>query len=658
MRFTRLLLLCTAALSPVFAQDPLLAWMDRIAQEQLTKRDAAVAKIQTPADAERRRQWIRATLLDIIGGLPEYRGPLNARVLGRLENPHYTIEKVIFESLPKYYVTANLYRPNQPGRYPAVLMSAGHTTLGKTENHIMSAHLAAKGLVALAYDPVGLGERVQSYDRNARKRTAGCCADEHLHAGAQSLLIGESVARYFIHDAMRGIDYLVSRPDVDPDRIGAAGCSGGGCVTTYVAALDSRVKAAAPACFLNSLRVLFAGRFPDSEMSLPRFLASGLDHADFLAVSKGIPWLILATEEDFFTPAGVLPVYEEARRWYRLFGSEDKMQMFMGPGKHGTPLETREKLYAFMIRWLQPGSGVDYREGNITLYPDEELQVTQAGQVEFEEGSRWLYQVIRDRSQLRKRPRGVPQLLAELRRLGVPSEGQPPAFTTTEQKPDRLRLTLESEPGVEIGATLYLAGSEGRKPALLLVKDAATAQLAETAAARGNVVLELEPRDSPTANDNRPFLGNWLTNKRADSIGRNLPAMRAHDILRGVDYLHARNDVDGARIRAAARNVEGVWLLLAAAADPRIGKIWLDRTPHSLSAALDGPIHTRLFDSVIPGFLLHWDFNDLVSAMGKRQVMWTDPSDWMLRTRHDLGARFRYREPGQTEEALLAEFLQ
>jgi len=211
---------------------------------------------------------------------------------------------------------------------------------------------------------------------------------------------------------------------------------------------------------------------------------------------------------------------------------------------------------------------------------------------------------------------------------------------------------------VEIGATLYLPGSEGREPALLLVKGDATTLFAETAAAAGNVVLELESRDSPAANDNRPFLGNWLTNKRADSIGRNLPAMRAHDILRGVDYLHARNDVDGARIRAAARNVEGVWLLLAAAADPRIGKIWLDRTPHSLSAALDGPIHTRLFDSVIPGFLLHWDFNDLVSAMGKRQVMWTDPSDWMLRTRHDLGARFRYREPGQTEEALLAEFLQ
>jgi hypothetical protein len=179
MKLTRLAGLYVLTIYSAFGQDAMLAWMDRIAQEQLTQRNAAVAKIRTRVDAERRRQWIRSKLLEIIGGLPEYRGPLNARVLGRLENRHYTMEKVIFESLPKYYVTANLYRPNEPGRYPAVLMSAGHTTLGKTENHRMAANLAAKGFVALAYDPVGLGERVQSYDRTARKRIAGCCADEH-----------------------------------------------------------------------------------------------------------------------------------------------------------------------------------------------------------------------------------------------------------------------------------------------------------------------------------------------------------------------------------------------------------------------------------------------------------------------------------------------
>ena len=594
--------------------------------------------------------------MEILGGLPDYNGPLNARVTARLTNSSYTLEKVIFESLPNYYVTANLYRPNQPGRHPAVLMSAGHTTLGKTENHRMAANLAAKGFVTLAYDPAGLGERMQAYDRRVGRGIAGCCANEHLQAGAQSILTGQSVARYFIFDAMRALDYLLGRPDVDSDRVGAAGCSGGGCLTTYIAALDPRVKAAAPACYLNSLRVLFTGPFPDSEMIMPRFLAAGLDHADFLEVSENTPWLILATEGDFFTPAGVLPIYEEVRRWYRLHGAEDRVEMFMGKGPHGTPLETRERLYGWMIRWLKDGKG-EAREMEVPLYADHELQVTKSGQVEYEQGSRRLHEVIREDFERRRQPRGVPELLTELRRLGVPADGRAPVATMVEEQKGRFRISLQSEPGVKIGGTLYVPASAGRKPALLLVKDRTTTALAESAAAKGSIVLELEPRDSPSSNDNRPFLGNWVTNARADSIGRNLPAMRAHDILRGVDLLCNRDDVDAGKIRAAARDVKGVWLLLAAAADNRIGRVWLDHTPYSLRAALDSAFNTNLFDAMIPGFLLHWDLGDLVRAMGTRTVLWTDPANWMGQTAPTAGAGFRYRYSGQADETFLAELL-
>ena len=86
-----------------------------------------------------------------------------------------------------------------------------------------------------------------------------------------------------------------------------------------------------------------------------------------------------------------------------------------------------------------------------------------------------------------------------------------------------------------------------------------------------------------------------------------------------------------ASIRAAARGVKGIWLLLAAAADPRIGKVWLDRTPYSLRAALENSMNTDLFDAVIPGFALHWDLDDLMKAMGNRPVLWTDPANWMGR---------------------------
>src|SRR5579872_5082930 len=336
MKLTAITLLCAAFLPSLCAQqpnqDPLLRWMDQIAQQQLQKRDSAIAEVHSVADAERRKKTVRETLLSVIGGLPDYAGPLNARITGSIQAENYTIEKVIFESLPGFYVTADLYRPNQAGRYPGVLVQAGHTQEGKPEGQRLAANLALKGFVVLAFDPVGQGEREQTYDRQVDRALAGWSVPEHIQAGAQNMLIGESVARYFIWDAKRAIDYLISRPDVDAARIGAAGCSGGGATTAFIGALDPRIKAVAPACFINSYRLLFAGPDPDSEMSPPGLLSSGLDMADYVELSAPTPWLILATDGDYFTPAGARLVYAEAMRWFRLYGAENKLRFFVGRG--------------------------------------------------------------------------------------------------------------------------------------------------------------------------------------------------------------------------------------------------------------------------------------------------------------------------------------
>ncbi len=625
--------------------------MDQIAQRQLQAREDAIAKIRTVADAERRKKFVRETLLSLIGGLPDYSGPLNPRITGRIQAENYTIEKVIFESLPGFYVTADLYRPNQPGRYPGVLLQSGHTQEGKTEPQKLAANLALKGFVALAFDPAGQGEREQTYDRRVDRPLAGWSVPEHIQAGGQNMLIGQSVARYFIWDAKRALDYLISRPDVDAAHLGAAGCSGGGALTALIGALDPRLKAIAPACFINSYRLLFAGPDPDSEMSPPSLLTKGLDMADYVELTAPTPWLILATEGDYFTPPGARLVYEEARRWFSLYGAEDKVRFFVGPGPHGTPLETREEIYKWMIRWLKDGQG-DFHEQSVKLYTNDELLVTRTGHVDDEPGSRKLYQLNLDEFHARKRQGTVSELLAELRGLRVPSNGVSPAVKASNESAAaewRLQqIKFESEPGVEIGGRLYIPNSGGRKPAVLLVADKmssywipSTASVAERIARKGRVVLELEPRNSPGEGE-RPYVGNWLTNARANQIGLNLPAMRAHDILRGIDVLASRSDVEPSSIRAAARGVKGIWLLLAAAMDPRIGKVWLDRTPHSLRAALENSMNTDLFDAVIPGFALHWDLDDLVKAMGTRQVLWTDPANWMGHP-VPLGSKFRYR---------------
>jgi cephalosporin-C deacetylase-like acetyl esterase len=627
-----------ALLAQAPAEDPLLRWMDKIAQRQLDAREKEIAAVRTVADAEQRKKVVRQKILDALGGLPDYSGPLNARVTGQIQADGYVIDKVIYESLPGYYVTANLYRPNRPGRYPAVLLQAGHTQEGKAEPQWLAANLALKGFVSLAFDPAGQGEREQTYDPQLKAPAAGWGTNEHIHAGAQTTLVGESYTRYFIWDAKRSIDYLVSRPEVDPARVGAAGCSGGGALTTFIGALDQRLKVVIPACFPNSFRLLFTGSDPHSEMTLPRHIAIGLDTADFVELSAPTPWLIQATEQDYFTPPGARMMYEEARRFYRLYGAEDKITFFVGPGPHGTPPVSREAVYRWLIKWLNDGKG-DSHDLPVKIYTNHELLVTKTGHVDDEPGSRKTYQLILDSLEGKKKPGTTGELVADLRRLGIVTDGSAPPVKELDGVG---HIRLESEPGIEIDARLHVPPGPGRKPAVLLLASKVSDLLADRAVKAGRIVLVLDPRRSAPFEDRRPFVGDWLANTRAEQIGVSLPARRAYDILRGVDLLCARKDVDPGSIRAAGQGVKGIWLLLAAAADSRIRKIWLDKTPYSLVEALHNTLNTSLYDAAITGFALHWDLEDLVKVMRDRQVMWTDPANWMGKVEW-VGPRFQYR---------------
>ena len=155
-------------------------------------------------------------------------------------------------------------------------------------------------------------------------------------------LIGEGLARYYIWDAKRFPRLpRPAGPKWTHRDLGAAGCSGGGALTTFIGALDQRLKAIIPACFPNSYRLVFSGSNPHSRNdSSPAPLSLGLDTADFVELSAPTPLLIQATEQDYFTPPeGAKLVYEEARRWYRLYDAEDKIRVFrFGPGGPRAPL--------------------------------------------------------------------------------------------------------------------------------------------------------------------------------------------------------------------------------------------------------------------------------------------------------------------------------
>jgi dienelactone hydrolase len=617
---------CLAVLlvSSAYGQDPLLRWMDGIAQQQLDQREAAIHAVHTTTQAEQRRAYVRAKFLELLGGLPDYMGPLNASISGQIHEPGFIIEKIVFESLPRIFVTANLYRPDRPGKFPGILLPLGHWEYGKPAVQQIAGNLALKGFVVLTYDPYGQGERLQLYDHRLEGSLAGGSTEQHMLAGALSVLLGESFARYRIWDAKRALDYLTSRPEVLPERIGCTGCSGGGTITTYISALDDRIKVAAPACYITSFRQLFSGAVGDSEQSLPNFLASGLDQADYIELFAPKPWLISSTQEDFFPIEGSRQAYEEAKGWYGIFGATDKIKRVVGPGGHGTPLVIREAIYEWMIRWLRDGDG-SAKEQEAPLLPGFELNATGTGQVADLTGSRDVFDVLRDEFQQHlasARSEDYGSGLAKALRDLVNPPTQPPVWHAQGDQ-----ITFDAEPGLPVSGTVLVPQSSGRHPAVLLIETRAQVpERARELANSGSVVLVLLPRGLPSSYDNRLYSGEWLPNVRAWLIGRNLPGLRAHDILSGYQILKSRSDVDPTQIRAEASGVAGVWLQLAAAVEPGIANIALHQTPVSFAEAFRDPLTRNLHAAVIRGFSLQFDLPDLVDA---KRLTFTDPVDWL-----------------------------
>ena len=643
MRFS-VVLLALPLLAQIDQPTDLTGWLNAKAQKLLAERRATIAAITTPAQARERQAWVRGKLLELLKGLPEYKGPLNARTTGTIEQAGYRIEKVIFDSLPKFPVTANLYVPVTPGRHPAILFSMGHWDEGKPVAQLLAGNLALQGFVVLVYDPIGQGERLQSYDPFLRRARAGGSVEQHFMAGASAILAGDNFARYMIHDSMRAIDYLQSRAEVDGDKIGATGCSGGGTQTTFVAALDPRVKAAAPACYMQSFEVLFPGDIGDSEQSWPGLIAAGLDQKDFVEAFAPKPWLIASTDGDFFRPAGAKAVYDEAKAYYKLLDAESQVAWVVGSGPHGTPPEVRQAIYGWFTRWLQ-ASPTPAAEVAVKILPDHELWATKTGQVGPELGARDVVDIIKERWDAR-----VPVMPKKLAVITTPST--PPRTRvmkdTTVDGMRTLDILLESEPGLWIAARVMNPDHKGGDVLML-----EPALLAHSIARQGHRVMTLRVRGiGPAVPDWIRNGGDFYPNTRAWFIdpARPMAEMRAYDIRRAVDYLSSLGSTE---VRAMASGVPGFWLLRAAHGDPRLTKIWLDRTPATYCGVIGTPVHRDLHDAAAPGACLSDDWMDLRD----NRTLWSDPTDWLRNVKGGL-PNYVYRHFDQGDAALVKSFLE
>lgn len=626
-------------------QDPhgmLTAYLEAKAEGFLNQRRRAVDAIANRGDLKKRQQYWRERMWADLGGQPE-RTPLNARTAGVLDRGDYRIEKIIFESRPRFYVTANLYLPAR-GKppYPAILYPLGHESGAKAHSawQYTLANLARRGFVCLAWDPVGQGERVQFYDEDWQDSKLQASTSEHNVLGMQSLLVGAHMAQYTIWDGIRALDYLLSRPEVDAKRVGCTGNSGGGTHTAYLSGLDDRIQVAAPSCYITSWHRMLQSIGPqDAEQVFPFWLKDGLDYPDFIYATDGKPFLILSAIRDFFPIGGARATYEEVKRTYARLDLSDRIAMFEADDGHGYTKPRREAAYRWFTRWLE-GAEDDSPESPVKLASEEELWCTRTGQVKtaFPDGAD-VYAINRAKAeQLRaaRRPSAdeVRARAVELTHFEAPQGPVHISAYGTITRPGLKveKFVYESEPGISIPALLFIpAGGGERKPAILLADSrgkSASAPDAEALAAQGNIVLavdlrgfgETRPKTNETGTYARYF-GDYRDSMMALLVGKTMTGMRAVDIVRGLDVLAARGDVDAARIALAGRGGAAIPALYATLLDRRVASVAVEGMLNSYDTVVSERIAVGVTEQIVPSVLKYFDLPDVVAAIAPRRVI-------------------------------------
>ncbi|HEY7306157.1 MAG TPA: acetylxylan esterase, partial [Bryobacteraceae bacterium] len=536
------------------------------------KRKSELARVKSAEEANARASFVRTKVWDLIGGELE-KAALNATTTGTIERGAYRIEKVIFESQPKFYVTAHLYIPksgNQP--FPGILAPLGHSSNGKayTAYQTVFQNLARRGFAVLAWDPPGQGERLQYIDPSTNRSRYGPTG-EHDRFGLQALLIGSTTTQFEVWDGIRALDYLLSRPEIDAKRIGCCGHSGGGTQTMFLCALEPRISAA---IVVEGNSENFAGpnyqppgAYADAEQNLIGGLTIPLDRGDLLCAFAPKPLLVCYTPIDAgttYSPTyieGTMEVFDELSAVYRASGAHDKVALFASPLPHDYDYFNRQATYRWFGKWLQGGQP-DAEEAAFDDAPEESLWCTPTGQVLSSPGGRAAFQINLDRLHSAKRDakadrREMERGLREV--LALPSESKAVQANVLSRKTQRdvviEEIEFRSESGIRVPCW-FLKASPGsaRMPAVVMAQAAGKDALFEKRPVIERLVragVSICSVDLRTCGVTRPHLPSAAPLFYGDevnlaysmvglSVGSPILGQQVWDLLKCLDYLESR----------------------------------------------------------------------------------------------------------------------
>jgi dienelactone hydrolase len=488
---------------------------------------------RTLAEWQARRAQLQKQILSSAGLLPmPAKTPLHPQIFGRIAKSDYSVEKVLIETMPGYWLGGNLYRPvGKSGKLPAIASPHGHWIYGRLEDSNLGSiparciNLARLGFVVFAYDMVGYNDTVQT---------------PHDFGSPRHQLWGFGPLGLQLWNSIRVLDFLESLPEVDPKRIGATGASGGGTQTFLLAAVDDRVAYSAP---VNMISSIMQGGSPCE--NAPN-LRVGANNMEIGAMMAPRPMIMVAATGDWTKNTPTVE-YPAVRSIYRLYDAESKLESVQFDAPHNYNQQSREAVYRFFAKRVLDRADADtIRERNYTREKLQDMlalhnRTLPAGALTFDQlFAQWV------------RTAEGQNASADRERLALSLKCEWPAKVASQDAGGRIALTRDGK-GDRIPATWR----KGEGPATLLVmSEGAPSDLASY----GKSVLAIDAFQtgsavSPRKTDARHF----LTFNQSDA------ANRVQDILTAAAFLKSQG---ATAVTLKCTGKAAVWCTFAAAVAP------------------------------------------------------------------------------------------
>jgi cephalosporin-C deacetylase-like acetyl esterase len=542
---------------------------------------------------EKRRQFHE--MMGLTEQFSGQRPPVPVHVTGVVERPGYRIEKLSYESLPNLHVTANLYIPQHPvpnTRHPAVLYVCGHAPNQKAAYQAHARRFARLGLACLIAETVQLGE-VTGFHH-------GCYREGWFHWTSR----GYSPAAIELYNGIRGLDLLAQRADVDPDRMGVTGISGGGAATWWIAAGDERVKAAAPACGTATLESHVYDRVIDGHCDCMWWPNSRQwDLADVGGLIVPRPLLIASADRDGIFPIqSIRKVHSQLSRLYGMLGKNDLLKLVETPGGHSYHEKSRTAIFSWFLKHLAGKDVPPERVGDIDTTQDqpetpETLRVFVNGTPPGNRTATIHDELIKlaappsiaNRADLQRERKRVTDALSAHTFAAFPS-APPPLDVLEEFSRDGgtgSRFAFTSEAGWRLHGMKMTPPDPPRPlPALVVLRmPGEERDSAEKFSGRisGTLVrIIVEPRGTGETAWGEEL--SWHLRRAAAWTGRTLASMRVWDTLRSLQAARDLKGVDLAQISLAAKGEIAAIALYAALLDGKVKTLFLDSPPATQNA--------------------------------------------------------------------------